>query len=303
MARALRGWWGLALFLPLLLTGCATHIDRNGEVTALEEVEPVHYAVERLAPRTYTPPDWPEMLEARVLLPDTPPDQRRPAALLVHGGGWQRRSPDDMDEIAERLAERGYVTVNVAYRFAPEHRFPAQLHDLQRAMAWIHEHANAWRIDTDRIVGVGYSSGAHLVSLLGVSANVDALAEPHGGDHARLAAVLGGGLPSDLFKFDDGRLVVEFIGGTRAERPEAYRLASPITHVDADTPPHFLFHGRWDGLVPLDHATDFHAELLAQGVESELYLQHYRGHFTSFLTRGNAIEAGIAFLDRQLLDD
>ncbi|WP_280545728.1 alpha/beta hydrolase [Halomonas sp. 11-S5] len=293
----------LVIALPLLLTGCATHLGPNGPVTPSDEVAPARYAVERLAPLTYTPPDWPEALEARVLLPDTPDDRLRPAALLVHGGGWQRRSPDDMDEIAERLAERGYVTVNIAYRFAPTYRFPAQLHDLQQAMAWIHERAEAWRIDTGRIVGVGYSSGAHLVSLLGVAGNVGALSEPYGGDHARLAGVLGGGLPSDLFKFADGRLVVEFIGGTRAEKPEAYRLASPIYHVDANTPPHFLFHGRWDSLVPVDHATDFHAALLAQGVESELYLQHYRGHFTSFLTRDSAIEAGIAFLDRQLLDD
>ncbi len=304
MGKIARGYRGLALSVPLLLAGCATHLDRHGEVSTLEAREAqAHYDVQRLAPSPYTPDDWPEALEARVLLPDTPEDRLRPAALLVHGGGWQRRSPDDMEEIAERLAERGYVTVNVAYRFAPQHRFPAQLHDLQQAMAWIHEHAELWRIDTDHIVGVGYSSGAHLVSLLGVSRNVAALAEPHGGKHARLAAVLGGGLPSDLFKFDDGRLVVEFIGGTRAEQPTQYRLASPIYHVDADTPPHFLFHGRWDGLVPVDHATDFHAELLAQGVESELYLQHFRGHFTSFLTRGHAIEAGIAFLDRQLLDD
>ncbi|WP_341853288.1 prolyl oligopeptidase family serine peptidase [Halomonas aestuarii] len=158
-------------------------------------------------------------------------------------------------------------------------------------MAWIHEQADAWHIDTERIVGVGYSSGAHLVSLLALS------------DEGGLAAVLAGGLPSDLLKFDDGRLVVEFIGGTRTERPQAYRRASPIYQIDADAPPHFLFHGRWDGLVPVDHATDFHAALVAQGVESELYLQHYRGHFTSFLMRDGAIEAGIAFLDRQLLDD
>ncbi|MDW7745223.1 alpha/beta hydrolase [Halomonas sp.] len=301
MARLTRGGWGL--FLTLLLTGCATHLDRNGEVTSLNDVEPADYTVEHLAPITYTPPDWPEALEARVLLPDTPEDRLRPAALLVHGGGWQRRTSDDMDEIAERLAERGYVTVNVAYRFAPTYRFPAQLHDLQQAMAWIHERADAWRIDTHRIVGVGYSSGAHLVSLLGVLGSSGPLAAPHGGDHARLAAVLGGGLPSDLFKFADGRLVVEFIGGTRAEKPDAYRLASPIYHVDADTPPHFLFHGRWDSLVPVNHATDFHAELLSQGVESELYLQHYRGHFTSFLTRDSAIEAGIAFIDRQLQEE
>ncbi|CAM3297472.1 alpha/beta hydrolase [Halomonas lysinitropha] len=303
MPPIVHGFRTLTLCLPLLLAGCATHLDGNGPVATPALPEPVDYRVERLAPLPYTPAEWPESLEARVLLPETREDRLRPAALLVHGGGWQRRSPDDMDEIAERLARRGYVTVNVAYRFAPEYRFPAQLHDLQQAMAWIHERADEWRIDSDRIVGVGYSSGAHLVSLLGVSGNVDALSEPYGGEHARLAAVLGGGLPSDLFKFDDGRLVVEFIGGTRAEKPEAYRLASPIYHVDADTPPHFLFHGRWDGLVPVDHATDFHAELLTQGVESELYLQHYRGHVTSFLTRDSAIEAGIAFLDRQLREE
>lgn len=292
--------WRWLLGLPLLLAGCATHLDGTGEVTDSAAPPSPEYRVEQLAPRTYTPPDWPEALEARVRLPQTPGQQRRPAALLVHGGGWQRRGPDDMAAIAERLARRGYVTVNVGYRFAPAYRFPAQLYDLQTAMAWLHDHADEWRIDTDRIVGVGYSSGAHLVSLLSMLGSRGPLVAPHGGDHARLAAVLAGGLPSNLFKFDDGRLVVDFIGGTRAELPMAYRLASPITHVDANTPPHFLFHGRLDALVPVDHATDFHAELLAHGVASELYLQHFRGHFTSFLTRGSAIEAGIAFLDAQL---
>lgn len=286
------GWRGLALALPLLVAGCATHLSTS-EAPAITQSGPrLDVDFRRLAPRPYTPPDWPESLEARVLLPDTPDGKLRPAALLVHGGGWQRRSPDDMDEIAERLARRGYVTVNVGYRFAPEYRFPAQLEDLEQAVAWIHERAEAWRIDPARIAGVGYSSGAHLVSLLALTAEPD-----------RLAAVLAGGLPSDLMKFDDGRLVVEFIGGTRAEKPQAYRLASPITHVDADAPPHFLFHGRWDTLVPVDHATDFHAALEAQGVASELYLQHYRGHVTSFLLRDGAIEAGLAFLDRQLREE
>ncbi|MFG6160324.1 alpha/beta hydrolase fold domain-containing protein [Halomonas sp. 1390] len=293
MPRPAVGWWrGLALCLPLLVVGCATHLSTSDAPAITQSGPRPDVDFRRLSPRPYTPPDWPEALEARVLLPDTPGEARRPAALLVHGGGWQRRTPDDMTAIAERLARRGYVTINVAYRFAPEYRFPAQLEDLEQAVAWIHERAEAWRIDTARLVGVGYSSGAHLVSLLALT-----------GESGRLAAVLAGGLPSDLMKFDDGRLVVEFIGGTRAEKPQAYRQASPITHVDADAPPHFLFHGRWDTLVPVDHATDFHAALEAHGVVSELYLQHYRGHFTSFLLRDGAIEAGLAFLDRQLHDD
>ncbi|MDN3554984.1 alpha/beta hydrolase [Halomonas maura] len=297
-----RAWlWGLALGLPLMAGGCATHLSTAGQPSVERAAESAaERAYRRLPPRPYTPDDWPVALDAHVYLPETSGDTRRPAALVVHGGGWQRRDPSDMEAIAERLAARGYVVANVAYRFAPDYRFPAQLHDLQVAMAWLHAHADDWRIDTSRIVGVGYSSGAHLVSLLSVLGAEGPLATPHGGEHTRLAAVLAGGLPSDLMKFDDGRLVVEFIGGTRAERPRAYALASPARHVDADTPPHFLFHGSLDSLVPVDHATDMYARLAANDVPAELYLQRLRGHIGGFLTRDAAIEAGLAFLDQQL---
>ncbi|GEK73689.1 MULTISPECIES: alpha/beta hydrolase [Halomonas] len=293
---------GLALCLPLLLGGCASQRSTDGipAIEAQDNPAKAETSFRRLPDRVYTPPDWPAPLTARVYLPDTPGDARRPAALVVHGGGWQRRSPDDMTPIAERLAARGYVVANIGYRFAPDHRFPAQLHDLQIAMTWLHDNADAWRIDTDRIVGVGYSSGAHLVSLLAVQQPGSPLDRPHGGERTRLAAVVAGGLPSDLMKFDDGRLVREFIGGTRAEKPRAYRLASPARQVGPLTPPHFLFHGDRDSLVPVDHATDMYRRLDAAGVPAELYLQTWRGHITAFLTRDDAMDAALAFLDEQL---
>ncbi|WP_404375634.1 alpha/beta hydrolase fold domain-containing protein [Vreelandella aquamarina] len=287
--------------LALLLSGCGTTHQVSQGAPAIEQSElrePQPFT--RLAPQRYTPDNWPEALRAHVLLPESQSEGLRPAALVVHGGGWRNRGPEDMEGIAEQLAAQGYVTMNIEHRFAPEYRFPTQLHDLQQAMAWIHSNAAAWQVDTDRIVGVGFSSGAHLVSLLALAGSEGPLAEPYGGEHARLAAVVAGGLPSDLLKFNDGRLVVDFIGGTRAERPEAYALASPARQITANAPPFFLFHGSWDQLVPVDHATDFYAALKAQGIPSELYLQRGRGHFTSFLLRGSAIEAGIAFLNRHV---
>ncbi|MBT2771803.1 alpha/beta hydrolase [Halomonas sp. ISL-60] len=285
----------------LLLSGCsaAQHVSQGEpavESSALRAPQPFT----RLAPRVYTPEAWPQALMADVYLPDDPSDVRRPAALVVHGGGWRNRTPEDMHGIAEQLAGQGYVAVNIEYRFAPEYRFPSQLHDLQQAMAWIHGNADEWQVDTSRIVGVGFSSGAHLVSLLAVAGAEGPLSEPYGGEQSRLAAVLAGGLPSDLLKFDDGRLVVDFIGGTRAEENEAYRLASPARQITPQAPPFFLFHGKWDQLVPVDHATDFYQALQDNNIESELYLQRWRGHITSFLLRGGAIEAGIAFLNRQV---
>lgn len=287
--------------LALLLSGCSAsqHVSQGEpaiEGNALNEPQPFT----RLAPATYTPEAWPQALNADVYLPTTPTDTRRPAALVVHGGGWRNRTPEDMQSIAEQLAGQGYVAVNIEYRFAPEYQFPSQLHDLQQAMTWIHANADEWQVDTDRIVGVGFSSGAHLVSLLALAGAEGPLAEPFGGEQSRLAAVLAGGLPSDLLKFEDGPLVVDFIGGTRAEETEAYRLASPAWQITPQAPPFFLFHGKWDKLVPVDHATDFYQALQDNNIESELYLQRWRGHITSFLLRGGAIDAGIAFLNRQV---
>ncbi|WP_447555400.1 alpha/beta hydrolase fold domain-containing protein [Vreelandella sp. EE22] len=297
--RAIRRSLG-AGSLALLLGGCgATHIATSGEPALANTVERPAIRAATLAPQRYTPSDWPAPLTARVRLPQTQDTRLRPAALIVHGGGWRGRSPQDMEKVARQLAAQGFVTVNIEYRFAPEYRFPAQLHDLQQAMAWIHRNAEQWRIDTHRIVGVGYSSGAHLVSLLALAGAEGPLAEPYGGEHTRLRAVAVGGLPSDLLKFDDGPLVIDLLGGTRNEVPEAYALASPARQIDREAPAFFIFHGNRDRLVPVDHARDFYQALQAQGTPAELYLQHGRGHIGSFLLRGGAIEAAIAFLNRE----
>lgn len=287
--------------IALMLSGCSAsqHVSQGDpaiESSMLREPQPFT----RLAPRIYTPEAWPQALNADVYLPNGSADTLRPAALVVHGGGWRNRTPEDMQGIAEQLAGQGYVAVNIEHRFVPEYRFPTQLHDLQQAMKWIHANADEWQVDTHRIVGVGFSSGAHLVSLLALAGVEGPLAEPYGSEQSRLAAVLAGGLPSDLLKFNDGRLVVDFIGGTRAEENEAYRLASPARQITPQAPPFFLFHGKWDQLVPVDHATDFYQALQDNHIESELYLQNFRGHFASFLLRGSAIDAGIAFLNRQV---
>lgn len=294
----MRIFWILPVLL-FVLSGCTTHQNAPSTPTTATLPQTTFFKV--FKDLIYTPPDWPEAIRADVYLPTTPGVEKRPAALVVHGGGWQGRSKDDMTDIAKRLAQNGIVAVNVTYRFAPQYKFPAQLYDMQQAMAWIHENADAWGVDTSRIAGVGYSSGAQLVSLLALVASEGGeLNQPYGGDTSQLAAVVSGGTPSNLFKFDDGRLVVEFLGGTRLEVPEQYTQASPMEHITANAPPFFLFHGTWDDLVSVDHAKDFHKALKGAGAYSELYLLRFRGHTTAFLTRGSAMDAAMDFLRREL---
>ncbi|MDQ2068884.1 alpha/beta hydrolase [Natronospira bacteriovora] len=286
------------LFLVLILLcmgACASYQGHIGDRRPLDLV-----AFDTLEPQVYTPPHWPQALEARVRIPRT--QGPHPAVLLVHGGGWQRGSPGSMEGIARRLARQGLVTVNVDYRFAPAHRFPAQLHDLQLAMHWLHEQADELDINPNRIAAFGFSSGGHLVSLLTVVAGQGGeLDQQWGGPRTRPAAVVLGGSPSDLRLWEDGRLVVDFLGGTRAEMPETYAQASPLVHVhDNGLPPFFLFHATRDRIVSPEHSEQFHARLQEKGVPSELHYQCCRGHFSGFIFRRVAMMELEAFLLREL---
>jgi acetyl esterase/lipase len=275
-----------------LLTACASHKNAPQEEMSLPST-----GFSTDTDITFSPENWPEALQADLYLPNG--DKPRPAVLLVHGGGWERRSREDMAWIAEELAGKGFAVMNIDYRFAPEHTFPAQLYDLQLAMNWLHDHAEKNGIDRNRISAFGFSSGAHLVSLMALVADSrHPLNQPYGGANARPVAVVAGGLPGDLRAFGSGKLLRQFLGGEQEDMPGTYRDASPITHIKAGAPPFFLFHGAQDMLVPARQARAFRDALDEHGVENELYLMYLRGHVTSFLTAGNAVDKAAEFLRR-----
>ena len=286
----------VCLVLAGLLIGCASH--QNGSARS---VDWPGFTVEILEDIRFVPDNWPQALEADVYRPDRA--GTFPGVLLVHGGGWESRSRDDMRLIARRLALRGFVAVNIDYRFAPEFQFPAQVHDVQMAIRWMRDEAETLHIDPDRIGAVGFSSGAHLVSLVSLVAGSDsAIDQPYGGLETCFDAVVAGGLPADFHSYDEGKLLIQFLGGDRTEVPEAYALASPLKQVSGQAPPHFLFHGTADRLVPIAHAEDFSAALGQEGVHVELYRMRLRGHVSAFLTSGGAIRRGSEFLYEKLAE-
>jgi acetyl esterase/lipase len=244
----------------------------------------------------FSPPDWPQQLRADIYQPDGA--QPLPAVLVIYGGGWHSGDRTQLTPIAMRLAERGYVAVATSYRLAPAYHFPAQLRDLQLAVRWMRANAAQYGIDPARIGAWGYSAGAHLAALLGGISPGDALFERG----TRIAAVVGGGTPTDLRKPDKGTQVLRLIGGTEAQMPDAYRDASPVSHVDAGDPPVFLYEGGADELVTPDHATDYKALLDRAGVPNELMVLRGRGHLTAFLTDGPAVDEALHFLNRHLRD-
>lgn len=88
-----------------------------------------------------------------------------PVIVIVHGGGWVYGTKEVYQFYGMSLAERGFAVVNYTYRLAPEHKYPASLEDTNSVMAWIHEHANQYGLDTENIFAVGDSAGGNLLGM------------------------------------------------------------------------------------------------------------------------------------------
>ena len=67
------------------------------------------------------------------------------------------------------FARRGYVVVNINYRLAPKHPYPAAIEDACSAWLWILENISAYGGDPSRIAVAGESAGANLVMALTVA--------------------------------------------------------------------------------------------------------------------------------------
>ncbi len=87
----------------------------------------------------------------------------RPVIVYYHGGGWVIADLDTYEPGAMALAaQTGAVVVSVAYRLAPENKFPAQHEDAFGAYQWVTEHAAEIGGDANRIATAGESAGGNL---------------------------------------------------------------------------------------------------------------------------------------------
>lgn len=90
-----------------------------------------------------------------------------PALLYIHGGGFVLGSiASEHDNAASLASTLDIVVVSVEYRLAPEHPFPAGLHDCFAALNWLHRQADDLGVDPSRIGVYGESAGAGLAAAL-----------------------------------------------------------------------------------------------------------------------------------------
>jgi acetyl esterase/lipase len=83
------------------------------------------------------------------------------------------------DPLAARLVSAlGCQFISVEYRLAPEHPFPAALHDGFAAYCWLVEHGDEIGVMKDRIALGGFSAGGGLAAAVGLLARDRGLPRP-----------------------------------------------------------------------------------------------------------------------------
>jgi len=113
-------------------------------------------------------------IPTRLYVPDLPDQYDLPIIVYIHGGGWVLGELDHYDQLCSALAARSECLVlSVGYRLAPEHPYPAGLHDcldvterlLERPLEAADDAAIDWSSSPEHVVVMGDSAGGNLAAV------------------------------------------------------------------------------------------------------------------------------------------
>jgi acetyl esterase len=201
-----------------------------------------------------------------------------PVLVYLHGGGWVAGSPRTHRKLGMQFASAGFLTINVDYRLAPEHPFPAGLDDCIYAAKWAGDNAKRWNGDGGRLAVGGDSAGGNLTA-----ATVAALAaENYSGTKPKAALLIYGvfDFPATL-KRAGNDLGID--GMAKAYAGSGYPAVfedprvSPIKSVKQGAmPPSLVICGTADPLLPESYAM---AEALKRAdIRHELHILENMPH-------------------------
>lgn len=199
--------------------------------------------------------------------------RKRPAILILPGGGYHHTSPREAEPVALRFAAKGWAAFVLHYSCAPS-VFPAALREAAMAMGYIRQNAEAFEVDPRKVAVLGFSAGGHLCGCLGTLFDCSELADLGTPEQLRPDA-LGLCYPVAVSwgrthegSFDN------LTGGDAAlrQRLSLDRLVRP------DMPPAFLWHTRNDNSVPCRNSLILAQAMEEAGVDFSLHIYREGKH-------------------------
>ena len=178
------------------------------------------------------------------------PIEKRPAILVLPGGGYAMCSDREADPVAAAFSKAGYQAFILRYSTGIYKQWPNPLNDYEQAMKMIRDNSDAWHVDENRVAVIGFSAGGHLAACAATVA-----------ENRPNAAILG-----------YAALKKEICDACQPGMPY------PVDCVDDKTPACFLFATRDDNVVDINNTIEFQQALVKKGITFESHIYSFGMH-------------------------
>lgn len=210
--------------------------------------------------------------------PEMPQMARRPAVLVLPGGGYEFTSDREADSVASVFYSKGYQAFVLRYSTKEAARGYQPLLEASRVLVMIRQKAAEWCVQPDKVAVCGFSAGGHLAGSTGILSQRPEVLEA-------VPCKAGENLPDAMV------LVYPVVSsGEYAHRGSFFQLSGSLEddaaneiyslekHVSAGTPPTFVWHAVDDDVVPVENTLMLLTALQRNKIPYEAHIFEKGGH-------------------------
>lgn len=203
---------------------------------------------------------------------------KRPAVIVVPGGGYAMVSKREGQPVAMGFLDRGFQVFILSYLVAPDGvRYPEQLLEVASATDYVKKHAKEFFVNPDEVFVVGFSAGGHLTGNLAIE--YASASEKAGVELDCKPTAVGLCYPVISKNHGhQGSYANLMEGYTEEAKEELLKTLNLDEAVCESTPPAFIWATANDTSVPADNALRYALALAKKGVEYELHVYPRGNH-------------------------
>ncbi|MBC3540097.1 alpha/beta hydrolase fold domain-containing protein [Rufibacter sediminis] len=227
--------------------------------------------------------------------------------VFLHGGAFYLSDKSLEEKYIQPYLDKGLNVVNMNYRL--KRGIPVATEDLINALNFLAANSAAYPLNLSKTILAGFSAGAHMASLIGLSANNPEYPVKLNSGIKISGIINFSGLVAGLDAVEKAFMQHETqtmreIGKALFPFWEGYTLKEvvskyePITYFDQEDPPYFLWYGGKDDQIPPSTFETFVQLLNSNPSKNEVIFSPDSNHFPNATERVEIYNRIFAFLDR-----